>query len=153
MTTHATKRRQEGNGTVGKKVQKRSATKKTASKPPKAAPKPAGKAPARTAVKAAPKAAPPAKRAVAESRPASPPTRHSLTDQVERLREQIQRSKLTHPDPWTYGAKARGWGDRVQILVEQITVQGESPAAQRTIEALDAEIQGDRDFQEARRLF
>jgi hypothetical protein len=138
---------------VGKKVQKRSATKKTASKPPKAAPKPAGKAPARTAVKAAPKAAPPAKRAVAESRPASPPTRHSLTDQVERLREQIQRSKLTHPDPWTYGAKARGWGDRVQILVEQITVQGESPAAQRTIEALDAEIQGDRDFQEARRLF
>lgn len=138
---------------MGKKVQKRSATKKTASKPPKAAPKPAGKAPARTAVKAAPKAAPPAKRAVAESRPASPPTRHSLTDQVERLREQIQRSKLTHPDPWTYGAKARGWGDRVQILVEQITVQGESPAAQRTIEALDAEIQGDRDFQEARRLF
>jgi hypothetical protein len=138
---------------VGKKVQKRSATKKTPSKPPKAAPKPAGKAPARTAGKAAPKAAPPAKRAVAESRPASPPTRHSLTDQVERLREQIQRSKLTHPDPWTYGAKARGWGDRVQILVEQITVQGESPAAQRTIEALDAEIQGDRDFQEARRLF
>jgi hypothetical protein len=138
---------------VGKKVQKRSATKKTPSKPPKAAPKPAGKAPARTAGKAAPKAAPPAKRAVAESRPASPPTRHSLTDQVKRLREQIQRSKLTHPDPWTYGAKARGWGDRVQILVEQITVQGESPAAQRTIEALDAEIQGDRDFQEARRLF
>lgn len=138
---------------MGKKVQKRSATKKTPSKPPKAAPKPAGKAPARTAGKAAPKAAPPAKRAVAESRPASPPTRHSLTDQVERLREQIQRSKLTHPDPWTYGAKARGWGDRVQVLVEQITVQGESPAAQRTIEALDAEIQGDRDFQEARRLF
>ena len=138
---------------MGKKVQKRSATKKTASKPPKAARKPAGKAPASTAVKAAPKAAPPAKRAVAESRPASPPTRHSLTDQVERLREQIQRSKLTHPDPWTYGAKARGWGDRVQILVEQITVKGESPAAQRTIEALDAEIQGDRDFQEARRLF
>ncbi len=138
---------------MGKKVQKRSATKKTASKPPKAAPKPAGKAPARTAAKAAPKAAPPAKRTVAESRPASPPTRHSLTDQVKRLREQIQRSKLTHPDPWTYGAKARGWGDRVQVLVEQITVQGESPAAQRTIEALDAEIQGDRDFQEARRLF
>ena len=138
---------------MGKKVQKRSATKKTASKPPQAARKPAGKAPARTAAKAAPKAAPPAKRAVAESRPASPPTRHSLTDQVERLREQIQRSKLTHPDPWTYGAKARGWGDRVQVLVEQITVQGESPAAQRTIEALDAEIQGDRDFQEARRLF
>lgn len=138
---------------MGKKGQKRSATKKTPSKPPKAARKPAGKAPARTAVKAAPKAAPPAKRAVAESRPALPPTRHSLTDQVERLREQIQRSKLTHPDPWTYGPKARGWGDRVQILVEQITVKGESPAAQRTIEALDAEIQGDRDFQEARRLF
>ena len=138
---------------MGKKVQKRSATKKTASKPPKAAPKPAGKAPARTAAKAAPKAAPPAKRAVGASRPAPAPTRHSLTDQVKRLREQIQRSKLTHPDPWTYGAKARGWGDRVQVLVEQITVQGESPAAQRTIEALDAEIQGDRDFQEARRLF
>ena len=138
---------------MGKKVQKRSATKKTASKPPEAAPKPAAKAPARTPAKAAPKAAPPAKRAVAESRPAPAPTRHRLTDQVERLREQIQRSKLTHPDPWTYGAKARGWGDRVQVLVEQITVQGESPAAQRTIEALDAEIQGDRDFQEARRLF
>jgi hypothetical protein len=136
---------------VAKKVQKRSATKKTASKPPKAARKPAGRAPAKTTAKAAPKAAPAAKRAVAPSRPVPAPL--SLMDQVERLREQIHRSKLTHPDPWTYGTKARVWGDRVQILVAQVAVEGDSPAVQRTIEALDAEIQGDRDFQEARRLF
>jgi hypothetical protein len=137
---------------VAKKVQKRSATKKTASKPSKAARKPAGRAPTKeTIAKAPPKAAPAAKRAVAPSRPV--PAHYSLTDQVERLREEIQRSKLTHPDPWTYGTKARGWGDRVQILVAQVAVEGDSPAVQRTIEALDAEVQGDRDSQEARRLF
>ena len=75
-------------------------------------------------------------------------------DQVERLRDQIQRSKLTHPDPWTYGAKARGWGERAASPRGcRSPSRGDSPAAQRTIEALDAEIQGDRDFQEARRLF
>jgi hypothetical protein len=153
VTTHATNRREEGNETVAKKAQKRSATKKAARKPAKAARKPAAKAPKKPVSKAAPKAAPPAKRAGAPSRPAPPSTRPSLLALAERLRDQIRRSKLTHPNPWVYGAKARGWGDRVQVLVEEIAVTGDSPALQRSIEALDAELQGDRDFQEARRLF
>ena len=136
---------------MAKKAQKRSATKKTASKPAKAARKPAAKAPAKAAAKAAPKAAPPAKRAVPAARPAS--AGPGLMALAERLRDQIQQSKLTHPDPWTYGAKARGWGERAQVLVDEIAVKGDSPAVQRTIEALEAELRGDRDFQEARRLF
>jgi len=50
---------------------------------------------------------------------------------AERLRDDILRSKLTHPDPWTYGAKARAWGERAQALVEEIAVEGDTPATRR----------------------
>jgi hypothetical protein len=39
------------------------------------------------------------------------------------------------------------------VLVDLIVVQGNTQAVLRTLEALDAEVQRDRDFQEARRLF
>jgi hypothetical protein len=72
---------------------------------------------------------------------------------AERLRDEIQRSKHTHSDPWRYGAKARPWSERAEVLVAQIVVVGDTPATRRTLEALDREVRGDRDFQEARRLF
>jgi hypothetical protein len=151
---------------VAKKTVKRSATKKAApskaaprpaakaAKTAKAATKPAAKAPAAAPPKraAAPASAPP-KRAAATARPAFAAAGPSLGEHAERLRDEIQQSKLSHPDPWRYAAKARGWGERAQVLVELITVRGDTAAARGSLEALAAELQGDRDFQEARRLF
>jgi hypothetical protein len=150
---------------VAKKTVKRSPTKKAA--PSKAAPRPAAKAvktakaatkPAAKAPAAAPKraaatAAAPPKRATATARPAFAAAGPSLGEHAERLRDEILQSKLSHPDPWRYAAKARGWGERAQVLVELITVRGDTAAARGSLEALAAELQGDRDFQEARRLF
>jgi hypothetical protein len=72
---------------------------------------------------------------------------------AERLRDDIHRSKHTHSDPWTYGGKARPWSERAELLVAQIVVVGDTSATRRALEALDSEVRGDRDFQEARRLF
>jgi hypothetical protein len=131
---------------VAKKHPKRAATKKAASKPLKTARPSAGKA----ATKATAAAKAPTR---AAARPASAPAGPALGERAERLRDEILRSKLTHPDPWTYAPKARAWGERAQILVETIVIQGHTPAVLRTLEALAAEVQRDRDFQEARRLF
>jgi hypothetical protein len=149
---------------VAKKTGKPSATKKAA-KPSKAAPRPAAKpakaqkSPAKPAAKAPTKptakvtapAAP--KRAPATARSAAPAAGPSLGEHAERLRDEIQQSKLSHPDPWRYSAKARGWGERAQVLVELIAVRGDTASARGSYEALAAELEGDRDFQEARRLF
>lgn len=142
---------------MAKKTVKRSATKKAASRPSKAASRPAAKpakaakAATKTAAKAT--AAAPPKRAAATARPAPPAAGPTLGEHAERLRDEIQRSKLTHPDPWRYAAKARGWGERAQVLVELVAVRGDTASARGSFEALAAELQGDRDFQEARRLF
>jgi hypothetical protein len=142
---------------VAKKTGKRSATKKAASRPSKAASRPAAKpakaakAATKTATKATAAARP--KRAAATARPAPPAAGPTLGEHAERLRDEIQRSKLTHPDPWRYAAKARGWGERAQVLVELVAVRGDTASARGSFEALAAELQGDRDFQEARRLF
>ena len=125
--------------------------KKTASRPFKVAPRPPAKAAKKTISKA--KATAPRKGAAATARPAPPPAGSTLGAHAERLRDEIQRSKLTHPDPWRYAAKARGWGERAQVLVELIAVRGNAPSARSSLEALAAELQGDRYFQEARRLF
>ena len=148
---------------MAKKTGKRSATKKAASKPSKAAPRPAAKAAktAKAATKPAAKAPPPPrrrhaappKRAAAAARPAPAAAGPSLGEHAERLRDEIQQSKLSHPDPWRYAAKARGWGERAQVLVELIAVRGDTASARGSLEALAAELEGDRDFQEARRLF
>ena len=150
---------------MAKKTGKRSVTKKAASKPSKAAPRPAAKA-AKTAkavtkpaakvvakpAAKAPAAAPP-KRAAAAARPAPSAAEPSLEARAEHLRDQIQQSKLSHPDPWRFGAKARGWGERAQVLVELIAARGDTASARGSLDALAAEVEGDRDFQEARRLF
>ena len=130
---------------MAKKAQKRSAPKKASTKSAKAARRPAHKAAAK-----APGAA---KRTGPAARPTSPSAGPDVSERAERLRDDILRSKLTHPDPWTYAPKARGWGERAQVLVEMIVVQGHTPVLVRTFETLHAEVEGDRDFQEARRLF
>jgi hypothetical protein len=145
LTDHPPKRREEDDKTVAKKGRKRSTTKKAASKSPKAVRRPA--------IKVARKTTAPSKPASATARPAPPSAGPTLGDHAEHLRGEILRSKHTHPDPWRYAPKARAWGERVQVLVEQIAARGETPAARRSLEALDVELRGDRDFQEARRLF
>jgi hypothetical protein len=136
---------------VAKKGQKRSATRKAAGKPAKAARAPAGRAPVKTTSKGKPPAPP------TRDLPAVPPAPRAVGptpgEEAERLRDEIQRSKLTHPDPWRYAAKARAWGERVQALVEQIAAGDQTPAVRRALSTLAGEVQADRDFQEARRLF
>jgi outer membrane biosynthesis protein TonB len=126
---------------VAKKPVKRSASKKAATKPSKTARRPAGKA-AKSA---------PAKATASSTRAAS--AGPSLGERAERLRDEILRSKLTHPDPWVYAAKARAWGERAQVIVETIVMRGDSAGTLRTLEELLAEVEGDRDFHAARRLF
>ena len=134
---------------MAKKTQKRSMTKKNTAG--KAAPRPAARAQTVSPAKA--KAPAPTKPAATPSRPAPAPAGPSLVEQAERLRDDIVRSKLTHPDPWRYATKARAWGERAQALVEQAAAGRQAAGAQRDLEALAREVQGDRDFQEARRLF
>lgn len=130
---------------MAKKARKHQAPKKAATKSAKAARRPAGKT--------ATKAVSASKRAPAAARPTPPTAGPGPGERAERLRDEILRSKLTHPDPWAYAGKARAWGDRAQGLVELIVVEGPSPVALRTLEELYAEVERDRDFQEARRLF
>jgi hypothetical protein len=149
----------EGEPTVATKRSTKKAAVKTPVKGTKAAAKPAAKAkPApRPAPKAAPKPAPrPAPKAASGRGPAAGPARTSepsVLERCEALRDAIQKSKLTAPDPWAYTAKARGWGQRAQDLVDRIAREGATDAARQGLERLAGEVEGDRDFQEARRLF
>jgi hypothetical protein len=133
---------------VAKKTGKRSPTKKAARKPSKTTARPAAKAADETAPKRA--AAPAPARAAA---PAAPVAAGALAERARRIHEEITRSKLTHPDPWRYAPKAREWGDRALTIVDLVAVRGETPSAHSSLAALVAELDADRDFQEARRLF
>jgi hypothetical protein len=82
-----------------------------------------------------------------------PPAEPTLLERAERLRDDILRSKLTHPDPWAYTAKARTWGGGFQALVEEIAVAGQTPELHARFARLSAEVEGDPDFQRARQLF
>jgi hypothetical protein len=140
---------------VAKKRAQRSGAKK-ATKKPSAGPKPAAKAPAAKApvAKPAPK---PAARAAAPARPApaarvtAPPP--SLLEQARSLRDAIERSKQTAADPWGYTTKARGWLRRADQVLDRIAASADAAGTGKTLEALRAEVEADRDFREARRLF
>jgi hypothetical protein len=129
----------EGETTVGTKRGKRSATRTSKQRGPATSPKQAAGAGARRKPEAAP----------ARREAATP----SLLEQAVALRDAIQRSKLTATDPWGYTAKARGWLTRAEQLVVRIGDDVETAAARKGVEALRAEVEGDRDFREARRLF
>jgi len=130
----------------------RSGTKVKSKKP---APKPAAKRAAGRAPATATKAARPAAKAAAPTpaRRAAPATASTALERAESLRDAIQRSKLTASDPWAYTAKARGWEQRAQNLVTSIVRQGDTAAARQALDKLGAEVDGDRDFQQARRMF
>lgn len=111
-------------------------------KPGVAAVRPAAAAPAPL-----PALAPPATLA------ALPPAEPTLLQRAERLRDDIIRSKLTHPDPWSYTAKARAWGQQVQTLVEEIAAAGQTPTLHEAVAEFSAEVESDPDFQAARQVF
>jgi hypothetical protein len=75
----------------------------------------------------------------------------SLLDQAKALRDSVHQSKLTARDPWGYTAKARGWQERVEQLLDRITANVDAAATRKGVEALRVEIEGDRDYQEAQR--
>lgn len=137
--------------TVAKKRAQRSGTKKATNKQ-SARPKPAAKAPVAKAPVAKPAARPPqpAPRSAAPARQAAPTP---LLEQARSLREAIERSKLTAPDPWGYTTKARGWIQRADQVLSRIESSADAAGTRKTLETLRGEIEGDRDFQAARRLF
>src|SRR5262249_15432412 len=144
LTDHPPKQLEEDDSTVAKKAQKRSAPKKAATKSAKVANRPAAKAA---------KAPAASKRTSVPAGPATSAHHSGLGERVQHLHEEIRRSKLTHPNPWTYAPKARAWDDRAQVLVEMIVVQGYTPVVVRTLETLHAEVEADRDFQDAPPVF
>lgn len=81
-------------------------------------------------------------------REAAPP---SLLEQAKALRDAVQRSKLMARDPWGYAPKARGWQERAEKLLDQITANVDAAATRKGVAALRTEIESDRDFQEAHR--
>jgi hypothetical protein len=107
---------------------------------------PATPAPARRAVVTVPATTAPR---ISTGRAAGP----SVLEGAERLRDDVLQSKLSHPDPWTYTPKARGWADRAQALVDRLASGEPETAARQALDALRAEVEADRDFQDARRLF
>jgi hypothetical protein len=134
--------------TVAKKRAQRSGATKTVVKQ-QARPKPAAKAPA--AKPAAKQPSKPAPRASAPARPAAPAP--DLGAQARSLREAIERSKQTALDPWGYTAKARGWLQRTDQVLGRIAASADLAGAGKTLDTLRAEVEGDRDYQAARRLF
>jgi hypothetical protein len=139
--------------TVAKKRAQRSGAKKVAVKR-SARPKPAAKVPAAKVPAAKPAAKQPTKPAVRASAPARPaaPSPDAL-EQVRSLREAIERSKQTALDPWGYTAKARGWLQRADQVVVRIAASADVAGTRKALDTLRAEVEGDRDFREARRLF
>ena len=129
---------------------KRSGSKATKTKPgktsaaPKASAKPAPaakRAPERRGTVPVPVVAP-------VRREVTPP---SLLEQAKALRDSVQQSKLAARDPWSYTAKARAWQERVEQILDRITANVDAAATRKSVETLRAEIEGDRDYQEAQR--
>jgi hypothetical protein len=123
-------------------------TKKKATGKRDARPKPAAKAPK---ARSAARPAKPAPRATAPARPAA--ASPSALEQARSLRDAIERSKQTSPDPWGYTAKARGWLQRTDQVLVRIASGADAAGSRKTLETLQAEVEADRDFREARRLF
>ena len=80
------------------------------------------------------------------------PDQELLRD-AEEIRDAIRRSRFTAPDPWAYTPRERVWARRAQGLVEAISGDGDTAENRQALEKLVAEVEGDPDFQEARRRF
>ena len=135
---------------MAKKRAKSPNPKKPSSSTRKAKPKAAGKVKAKPTARAPQASGPPARRPAATPGASASPAARDVR-RAERLRDDIRRSKMTHPDPWGgYTAKARRWSDRADQLVAEAQAGGD---VRRAVDTLASEVEGDRDFQEARRLF
>lgn len=77
----------------------------------------------------------------------------SLLEQAEGLRDAILKSRLCHPDPWSYTPRTRSWGQEAQHVIDDIAEGKDAETCRRAYEALAAEVGGDPEFQVARRLF
>jgi hypothetical protein len=75
----------------------------------------------------------------------------SLLERAKTLRDLIEQSKLTAANPWSYTIKAREWTRRAQAIVDEVARGSDGAAMTQRLEAVRAEVDGDADFQEARR--
>jgi hypothetical protein len=82
---------------------------------------------------------------------AKPPAPASTLERAKALRDLIEQSKLTAASPWDYTVKAREWTRRAQALLDEVARGTDGGDVTQRIEALQAEVEGDADFQEARR--
>ena len=77
----------------------------------------------------------------------------SLLEQAEGLRDAILKSRLCHPDPWSYTPRTRSWGLEAQRIIDDIADGKDAETCRRAYEALAATVGGDPEFQVARRQF
>jgi hypothetical protein len=77
----------------------------------------------------------------------------SLLEQAEGLRDTILKSRLCHPDPWSYTPRTRSWGLKAQHIIDDIAEGKDTETCRRAYEALAAEVGSDPEFQVARRQF
>jgi hypothetical protein len=77
----------------------------------------------------------------------------SLLEQAEGLRDAILKSRLSHPEPWGYTPRTRNWGREAQRIIDEIAEGKDIDTCRRAYQALAAEVDGDPEFQVARRLF
>jgi hypothetical protein len=74
-----------------------------------------------------------------------------LFERVKALRDLIEQSKLTAANPWEYTTKAREWTRRAQALLDEVARGGDGADLTQRLEELRGRVEGDADFQEARR--
>lgn len=77
----------------------------------------------------------------------------SPLEQAEGLRDAILKSRLCHPDPWSYTPRTRSWGLQAQHIIDDIAEGKDTEICRRAYETLAAEVGSDPEFQVARRLF
>jgi hypothetical protein len=87
------------------------------------------------------------------SRVPSPSVEPSLLEQAEGLRDAILRSRLSHPEPWSYTPRTHSWGLEAQRIIDEIAEGKDIDTCRRAYEVLAAKVEGDPEFQTARRLF
>jgi hypothetical protein len=77
----------------------------------------------------------------------------SLLEHAEGLRDAILRSRLSHPEPWSYTPRTHTWGVEAQRIIDEIAEGKDIDTCRRAYEVLAAKVEGDPEFQVARRLF
>ena len=87
------------------------------------------------------------------SRVPTPFVEPSLLEQAEGLRDAILKSRLCHPDPWSYTPRTRSWELEAQRIIDDIAEGKDTETGRRAYETLAAEVGSDSEFQVARQQF